>query len=179
MKTLESLLLNCIQNCIFLQIKKKEQLITFRENHGSQIRISCMSRNAPLTTSPTTWVNLSMWSHQNQTSSLTLSALNVCGKTKLVTPSGLLIIYNTVVYFSLKLYSVFEGMMWLYGCWFYRPSETFHVATRKFLEKEVFKSDYYNRVPISKVLGKCVVVFVKVRLSSTLKGETNDSIWQH
>ncbi|XP_036068011.1 polybromo 1, like isoform X2 [Oryzias melastigma] len=60
-----------------------------------------------------------------------------------------------------RLWEDEAGMMWLYGCWFYRPSETFHVATRKFLEKEVFKSDYYNRVPISKVLGKCVVVFVK------------------
>ncbi|XP_034022274.1 polybromo 1, like isoform X2 [Thalassophryne amazonica] len=53
------------------------------------------------------------------------------------------------------------GEKWLYGCWFYRPSETFHVATRKFLEKEVFKGDYYNKVPISKVLGKCVVMYVK------------------
>ena len=58
---------------------------------------------------------------------------------------------------------VCEGEKWLYGCWFYRPSETFHLATRKFLEKEVFKSDYYNKVSISKVLGKCVVMFVKVR----------------
>ncbi|XP_044307570.1 protein polybromo-1 isoform X4 [Varanus komodoensis] len=50
---------------------------------------------------------------------------------------------------------------WLYGCWFYRPNETFHLATRKFLEKEVFKSDYYNKIPVSKILGKCVVMFVK------------------
>ncbi|XP_061779568.1 protein polybromo-1-like [Nerophis lumbriciformis] len=50
---------------------------------------------------------------------------------------------------------------WLYGCWFYRPSETFHLATRKFLEKEAFKSDYYNRVSLSKVLGKCLVMCVK------------------
>ncbi len=54
------------------------------------------------------------------------------------------------------------GELWMYGCWFYRPGETFHLATRKFLEKEVFKSDYYNRVPFSKILGKCVVLFVKV-----------------
>lgn len=50
----------------------------------------------------------------------------------------------------------------MYGGWFYRPAETFHLATRKFLEKEVFKSDYNNRVPFSKILGKCVVLFVKV-----------------
>ncbi|XP_061583260.1 protein polybromo-1-like isoform X2 [Cololabis saira] len=60
-----------------------------------------------------------------------------------------------------QLWSNETGEHWLYGCWFYRPSETFHLATRKFLEKEVFKSDYYNQVSISKVLGKCVVIFVK------------------
>uniref|UniRef100_A0A1A7YK83 Protein polybromo-1 n=1 Tax=Iconisemion striatum TaxID=60296 RepID=A0A1A7YK83_9TELE len=60
-----------------------------------------------------------------------------------------------------RLWENEAGEKWLYGCWFYRPSETFHLATRKFLEKEVFKSDYYNKVSFSKVLGKCVVVFVK------------------
>lgn len=63
---------------------------------------------------------------------------------------------------ELNLLVVCAGGKWLYGCWFYRPTETFHLATRKFLEKEVFKSDYNNKVPISKVLGKCLVMFVKV-----------------
>ncbi|XP_060724127.1 polybromo 1, like isoform X1 [Tachysurus vachellii] len=60
-----------------------------------------------------------------------------------------------------KLWKDEAGEQWLYGCWFYRPGETFHLAIRKFLEKEVFKSDYYNNVPFSKILGKCMVVFVK------------------
>uniref|UniRef100_A0AAR2K2D9 Protein polybromo-1 n=1 Tax=Pygocentrus nattereri TaxID=42514 RepID=A0AAR2K2D9_PYGNA len=60
-----------------------------------------------------------------------------------------------------RLWQDDTGEKWLYGCWFYRPNETFHLATRKFLEKEVFKSDYYNKVPVSKILGKCVVMFVK------------------
>ncbi|XP_034725671.1 polybromo 1, like isoform X4 [Etheostoma cragini] len=60
-----------------------------------------------------------------------------------------------------RLWEDEAGGKWLYGCWFYRPRETFHLATRKFLEKEVFKSDYYNKVSISKVRGKCVVLFVK------------------
>ncbi|XP_060898960.1 polybromo 1, like [Labrus mixtus] len=60
-----------------------------------------------------------------------------------------------------RLWEDEAGEKWLHGCWFYRPSETFHLATRKFLEMEVFKSDYYNKVPIRKVLGKCVVMFVK------------------
>ncbi|XP_041836274.1 polybromo 1, like isoform X5 [Melanotaenia boesemani] len=60
-----------------------------------------------------------------------------------------------------RLWEDETGEKWLYGCWFYRPSETFHLATRKFLEKEVFKGDYYNKAPISKVLGKCMVINVK------------------
>ncbi|XP_057342569.1 protein polybromo-1 isoform X6 [Manis pentadactyla] len=60
-----------------------------------------------------------------------------------------------------RLWEDAAGEKWLYGCWFYRPNETFHLATRKFLEKEVFKSDYYNKVPVNKILGKCVVMFVK------------------
>ncbi|XP_061909828.1 protein polybromo-1-like isoform X1 [Entelurus aequoreus] len=60
-----------------------------------------------------------------------------------------------------RLWQDNTGEKWLYGGWFYRPNETFHVATRKFLEKEVFKSDYYNKAPLSKILGKCVVMFVK------------------
>ncbi|XP_069392657.1 polybromo 1, like isoform X1 [Paralichthys olivaceus] len=60
-----------------------------------------------------------------------------------------------------RLWENEAGEKWLYGCWFYRPSETFHLATRKFLEKEAFKSDYYNKVSLSKVLGKCVVLCVK------------------
>uniref|UniRef100_A0A4W3IBT0 Protein polybromo-1 n=1 Tax=Callorhinchus milii TaxID=7868 RepID=A0A4W3IBT0_CALMI len=60
-----------------------------------------------------------------------------------------------------RLWQDDTGEKWLYGCWFYRPNETFHLATRKFLEKEVFKSDYYSKVLVSKILGKCVVMFVK------------------
>ncbi|XP_066520452.1 polybromo 1, like [Hoplias malabaricus] len=60
-----------------------------------------------------------------------------------------------------KLWKDEDGEQWMYGCWFYRPGETFHLATRKFLEKEVFKSDYYGKVPLRKILGKCVVLFVK------------------
>ncbi|KAM4582070.1 polybromo 1, like isoform 3-T3 [Fundulus diaphanus] len=60
-----------------------------------------------------------------------------------------------------RLWEDESGGKWLDGCWFYRPTETFHLATRKFLEKEVFKSDYYNKVSISNVLGKCMVIFVK------------------
>lgn len=54
-----------------------------------------------------------------------------------------------------------NGEQKLHGCWFLRPGETYHVATRKFLQKEVFKSDFNDSVPFSKVLGKCYIMFVK------------------
>ncbi|XP_054751067.2 protein polybromo-1-like isoform X7 [Lytechinus pictus] len=61
-----------------------------------------------------------------------------------------------------KLWRDADGETWLHGNWFLRPNETFHLATRKFLEMEVFKSDYYNKVKISQhVLGKCFVMFVR------------------
>lgn len=54
-----------------------------------------------------------------------------------------------------------DGEMYLRGNWFLRPNETYHVATKKFLEKEVFKSDFCDSVPFSKVVGKCFVMSVK------------------
>ncbi|XP_076845377.1 protein polybromo-1 isoform X1 [Brachyhypopomus gauderio] len=76
-----------------------------------------------------------------------------------------------------RLWQDDAGEKWLYGCWFYRPSETFHLATRKFLEKEVFKSDYYNKVPVSKILGKCVVMFVKEYFKLSPDGFRADDVF--
>ena len=49
----------------------------------------------------------------------------------------------------------------MYGCWFFRPEETFHLPTRKFLEREVFKSDQHLGCPLSQIVGKCAVMSVK------------------
>ncbi|XP_044203837.1 protein polybromo-1-like isoform X4 [Thunnus albacares] len=76
-----------------------------------------------------------------------------------------------------RLWQDDTGEKWLYGCWFYRPNETFHLATRKFLEKEVFKSDYYNKAPVSKILGKCVVMFVKEYFKLHPEGFRADDVY--
>ena len=34
-----------------------------------------------------------------------------------------------------RLWRDAEGQQFIYGIWFYRPKETYHLATRKFLEK--------------------------------------------
>ncbi|KAK4337204.1 hypothetical protein RND71_043303 [Anisodus tanguticus] len=60
-----------------------------------------------------------------------------------------------------KIFKDENGEMNIFGSWFYRPNETFHLASKRFLEKEVFRSDNYSSMPLSQVLGKCCVVFVK------------------
>ncbi|XP_064474413.1 protein polybromo-1-like isoform X2 [Ornithodoros turicata] len=70
-----------------------------------------------------------------------------------------------------------SGEQWLYGCWFYRPNETFHLASRKFLEKELFKSDNYNSTPVNQVLGKCYVMPVKDYFKSYPKGFDDKDVY--
>lgn len=60
-----------------------------------------------------------------------------------------------------RLWTNGEGQQMLYGNLFYRPSETYHVASRKFLDKELFKSDAHVAIPLAKVAGRCSVLSVK------------------
>lgn len=60
-----------------------------------------------------------------------------------------------------RLWTNADGQQMLYGNLFYRPSETYHVASRKFLDKELFKSDAHVAVPLAKVAGRCCVLSVK------------------
>lgn len=60
-----------------------------------------------------------------------------------------------------RIYKDENGEFNVYGCWFYRPNETFHLASKRFLEKEVFRSDNINSMPLRQVIGKCCVMFVK------------------
>ncbi|XP_059470820.1 protein polybromo-1 [Neocloeon triangulifer] len=49
----------------------------------------------------------------------------------------------------------------LFGNYFYRPNETYHLTTRKFLEKEVFKSDVRVAIPMNQVIGMCIILSVR------------------
>ncbi|KAI5696147.1 hypothetical protein M8J75_008836 [Diaphorina citri] len=60
-----------------------------------------------------------------------------------------------------RLWTNNEGQPMMYGNQYFRPDETFHVATRKFLEKEVFKSDVHLTIPLKQIQGRCAVVNVK------------------
>ncbi|KAK7457993.1 hypothetical protein BaRGS_00039138 [Batillaria attramentaria] len=54
-----------------------------------------------------------------------------------------------------------NGAKMIKGSWFYRPNETYHLATRKFLEKEVFKTETSHEINMSQIMGRCCVMFVK------------------
>ncbi len=54
-----------------------------------------------------------------------------------------------------------EGEQMIYGNQFYRPADTFHVPSRKFLENEVFRTNEYKNVAFKDVVGRCFVMNVK------------------
>ncbi|KAL8620376.1 hypothetical protein ACOMHN_013001 [Nucella lapillus] len=54
-----------------------------------------------------------------------------------------------------------SGARMIKGCYFYRPNETYHLATRKFLEKEVFKTEQSHEISMSQIMGRAHVMFVK------------------
>ncbi|XP_045540013.1 protein polybromo-1 [Papilio machaon] len=54
-----------------------------------------------------------------------------------------------------------EGVPMMYCNAYFRPQETFHVRTRKFLQQEVFKTETHRAVPLDQVIGRCYVMNVK------------------
>ncbi|KAL0860990.1 hypothetical protein ABMA27_009518 [Loxostege sticticalis] len=54
-----------------------------------------------------------------------------------------------------------DGVPMLYANVYYRPHETFHVLTRKFLHQEVFKTETHRTIPLEQVSGHCYVMNVK------------------
>ncbi|XP_022920699.1 protein polybromo-1 isoform X3 [Onthophagus taurus] len=65
-----------------------------------------------------------------------------------------------------------NGQQMLYGNYYLRPIETYHVQTRKFLEKEVFKSDTHVAAPLEEVRERCCVMSIKQYF--TMKPEVFD-----
>ena len=64
------------------------------------------------------------------------------------------------IFYVIRLFEK-DGAPTIYANQFFRQNETFHVPTRKFLEKEVMRGDIHLAVPVSDVLGKCYVMSVK------------------
>ncbi|CAD0205494.1 unnamed protein product [Chrysodeixis includens] len=54
-----------------------------------------------------------------------------------------------------------DGVPCVYVNVYFRPQETFHVRTRKFLQQEVFKTESHRVLPLDHVAGHCYVMNVK------------------
>ena len=65
----------------------------------------------------------------------------------------------------------------MYGNRFFRPVETFHVSTRKFLENEVFRSDVHDSIPLSKIVGRCMIMPVRDYFSKKPEGFDDKDIY--
>ncbi|GFG36133.1 hypothetical protein Cfor_02751 [Coptotermes formosanus] len=76
-----------------------------------------------------------------------------------------------------RLWNNQEGQQMMYGNYYYRPNETYHVTTRRFLEKEVFKSDVHVAIPLDQVLGLCCVLSVKDYFRSKPDGFADKDVY--
>jgi protein polybromo-1 len=62
------------------------------------------------------------------------------------------------IYHIERLFEREGGSRAIWARQFFMQRETFHVPNRTFFEKEVMQGDIHNSVPISKVMGKCIVM---------------------
>ncbi|XP_050685082.1 protein polybromo-1 isoform X2 [Leptidea sinapis] len=60
-----------------------------------------------------------------------------------------------------RLFTNADNVPMMYANVYYRPHETFHVRTRKFLQQEVFKTEIHRSIPLEHVVGRCYVMNVK------------------
>lgn len=60
-----------------------------------------------------------------------------------------------------RLYTDSEKIQMMEGNTFFRPYETFHIPTRRFMEQEVFKTDQHQSVSLNKIKGRCFVMYIR------------------
>uniref|UniRef100_A0A915PSR4 Protein polybromo-1 n=1 Tax=Setaria digitata TaxID=48799 RepID=A0A915PSR4_9BILA len=76
-----------------------------------------------------------------------------------------------------RLYRDSDGQTFARGTWCYRPEETFHLATRKFCENEVFLTSYYDTVTVDRLIGKCHVMPIRQFMRQKPKGFEDSDIY--
>lgn len=64
------------------------------------------------------------------------------------------------------------------GLQFYRPHETYHVSTKKFLRQEVFLTQSMANIPMGKIQGLCHVLHMKdyFKYQPVIENQTNSSL---
>ncbi|CAL4066120.1 unnamed protein product, partial [Meganyctiphanes norvegica] len=80
-------------------------------------------------------------------------------------------IENPIIHIE-RLWTNSEMKKMIYGCHYFRPSETFHPPSRRFFEQEVFKSDQHAAYPLSQVVGKCYVLSANDYFTHKPEGST-------
>jgi len=77
-----------------------------------------------------------------------------------------------------KIYrSATTGVQMISGNQFFRPVETFHVPTRKFLEREVFRTDVHEDFEFALISGRCFVMNVKDYFRSAPNGFREEDVF--
>ncbi|KAG4079697.1 hypothetical protein HA402_009083 [Bradysia odoriphaga] len=76
-----------------------------------------------------------------------------------------------------RLWTNTEGVKMMFGNVFLRPFETFHVTTRKFLEKEIFKSEQHIALPLTQLGEKCFVMSAKDYIKYTPEGFVEKDVY--
>lgn len=77
-----------------------------------------------------------------------------------------------------KTWKTPTGEQWINVCWYYRPEQTVHRASRKFYENEVFKSGQYRDHPASQILSRTYVQFITRYTRGRPKDwPANEKIW--
>ena len=79
-------------------------------------------------------------------------------------------------YYSLILSLIIESKLYTFYKLF-RPIETFHVPTRKFLAREVFCTDVRDEIRFDSILGKCFVMTVKDYFRMRPVGFDDKDVW--
>ncbi len=69
------------------------------------------------------------------------------------------------------------GEQTMYANQFFRPVETYHITSRKFLESEVFRTEVHLSVPLSKIVGRCCVVPVRDYFRSRPEGFADEDVF--
>ena len=76
-----------------------------------------------------------------------------------------------------KIYRGADGAQMMSGNRFFRPVETFHLPTRKFLEREVFRTDVHEDVGFDRIVGRCFVMPVRDYFRSAPVGFKDEDVF--
>ncbi|ELU06966.1 hypothetical protein CAPTEDRAFT_176480 [Capitella teleta] len=76
-----------------------------------------------------------------------------------------------------RLYKNECGERFAFGHYYIRPHETFHEATRKFFQNEVFRVPLYEIIPLESITGRCCVMDLNTYCRGRPKGVRAENVF--